>query len=96
METDGTYRNFNERDLTNVPSVRSLSSIFQENRVDFKEENKMATKGKILVLVSSGRGLPLKDGKVYTAMQTVLWRLPTSRKLRTITTSTSRRRHGTS
>ena len=25
----------------------------------------MATKGKILVLVSSGRGLPLKDGKVY-------------------------------
>ena len=26
----------------------------------------MATKGKILVLVSSGRGLPLKDGKVYT------------------------------
>src|SRR5580692_7830055 len=26
----------------------------------------MTTKGKILVLVSSGRGLPLKDGKVYT------------------------------
>jgi len=26
----------------------------------------MATKGKVLVLVSSGRGLPLKDGKVYT------------------------------
>jgi hypothetical protein len=25
----------------------------------------MAIKGKILVLVSSGRGLPLKDGKVY-------------------------------
>jgi len=25
----------------------------------------MATKGKILVLVSSGRGLPLKDGKIY-------------------------------
>ncbi len=25
----------------------------------------MATKGKVLVLVSSGRGLPLKDGKVY-------------------------------
>ena len=25
----------------------------------------MAAKGKILVLVSSGRGLPLKDGKVY-------------------------------
>jgi putative intracellular protease/amidase len=25
----------------------------------------MTTKGKILVLVSSGRGLPLKDGKVY-------------------------------
>src|SRR6202046_3749200 len=27
---------------------------------------KMATKGKILALISSGRGLPLKDGKVYT------------------------------
>jgi putative intracellular protease/amidase len=26
----------------------------------------MTTKGKVLVLVSSGRGLPLKDGKVYT------------------------------
>jgi len=27
----------------------------------------MTTKGKVLVLVSSGRGLPLKDGKVYKA-----------------------------
>jgi putative intracellular protease/amidase len=35
------------------------------NRLDFKEENKMTTKGKVLVLVSSGHGLPLKDGKVY-------------------------------
>ena len=26
----------------------------------------MTTKGKVLVLVSSGHGLPLKDGKVYT------------------------------
>ncbi len=26
----------------------------------------MTTKGKVLVLVSSGRGLPLKDGKVYS------------------------------
>ena len=26
----------------------------------------MATKGKILALISSGRGLPLKDGKVYS------------------------------
>jgi hypothetical protein len=25
----------------------------------------MKTKGKVLVLVSSGHGLPLKDGKVY-------------------------------
>src|SRR5271166_3522120 len=32
---------------------------------DFREENKMTTKGKVLVLVSSGHGLPLKDGKVY-------------------------------
>jgi putative intracellular protease/amidase len=30
-----------------------------------KGEIKMKTKGKVLVLVSSGRGLPLKDGKVY-------------------------------
>src|SRR6202161_1230502 len=45
-------------------SAPSLSSIFQE-RFDFKEENKMTTKGKVLVLVSSGHGLPLKDGKVY-------------------------------
>jgi hypothetical protein len=34
------------------------------NRFDFREENKMTTKGKVLVLVSSGHGLPLKDGKV--------------------------------
>jgi putative intracellular protease/amidase len=53
--TDGTLPNFNEWD---VPSVSSLSS-------DFREENKMTTKGKVLVLVSSGHGLPLKDGKVY-------------------------------
>src|ERR1700684_4512097 len=26
----------------------------------------MTTKGKVLVLVSSGRGLPLKNGKIYT------------------------------
>src|SRR6202021_204593 len=36
------------------------------NRLNFKKENKMTTKGKVLVLVSSGHGLPLKDGKVYT------------------------------
>src|ERR1700743_3992700 len=33
-------------------------------QIDFKEENKMTSKGKVLVLVSSGHGLPLKDGKV--------------------------------
>jgi hypothetical protein len=32
---------------------------------DFKEENEMTTKGKVLVLVSSGRGLPLKNGGCY-------------------------------
>jgi putative intracellular protease/amidase len=32
--------------------------------VDSEKEDRMA-KGKVLVLVSSGRGLPLKDGKVY-------------------------------
>ena len=50
----------------NVPFVASFSSMFQENKFNFEEENNMTTKGKILVLVSSGRGLPLKDGKVYT------------------------------
>jgi putative intracellular protease/amidase len=34
-------------------------------RIDFRKENDMATRGKILVLVSSGHGLPLKDGGVY-------------------------------
>src|SRR5580704_13974015 len=33
---------------------------------NFKKENKMKTEGKVLVLVSSGRGLPLQDGKVYS------------------------------
>jgi hypothetical protein len=33
--------------------------------IDSMKENKMAAKGKVLVLVSSGHGLPLKDGKVY-------------------------------
>jgi putative intracellular protease/amidase len=41
---------------------------FQENQRNFSsiaKGNKMAAKGKVLVLVSSGHGLPLKDGKVY-------------------------------
>jgi putative intracellular protease/amidase len=62
--TDRTYPNFNQRELASVP-VPSFSSIFQEKEFDFKEENKMTAKGKVLVLVSSGHGLPLKDGKVY-------------------------------
>src|ERR1700693_4456197 len=54
------------------PSLRTLEeaaddelSHIKEHRLDFKKENKMTTKGKVLVLVSSGHGLPLKDGKVY-------------------------------
>src|SRR6202790_4801824 len=39
--------------------------IFRRTEFDFKEENTMTTEGKVLVLVSSGHGLPLKDGKVY-------------------------------
>ena len=31
----------------------------------------MTIKGKVLVLVSSGRGLPLKDGKVYKGAATI-------------------------
>jgi putative intracellular protease/amidase len=34
--------------------------------LDLKKENKMKTKRKVLVLVSSGHGLPLQDGKVYS------------------------------
>src|ERR1700733_8306758 len=58
-----------------VPSVqqlgaRPISDLMHllaniGNRLNFKKENKMTTKGKVLVLVSSGHGLPLKDGKVY-------------------------------
>ena len=40
-------------------------SSSQETDSISREENKMTTKGKVLVLVSSGHGLPLKDGKVY-------------------------------
>src|SRR5579859_1829838 len=47
------------------PNV-SWPSRYQANRFDFTKENQMKTKGKVLVLVSSGRGLPLKDGKVYS------------------------------
>src|SRR3954471_23826233 len=35
-------------------------------QTQFHKENKMTTEGKVLVLVSSGHGLPLKDGKGYT------------------------------
>jgi putative intracellular protease/amidase len=44
-----------------VPLIRAT----QETEFDLKKENKMATKGKVLVLVSSGHGLPLKDGGCY-------------------------------
>ncbi|MFZ0319642.1 MAG: hypothetical protein WAL56_10995, partial [Candidatus Sulfotelmatobacter sp.] len=37
----------------------------EQRTFDFKKENKMTTKGKVLVLVSSGHGLPLKDGGCY-------------------------------
>jgi putative intracellular protease/amidase len=48
-----------------VVDVRLPAGISLSKRGDFTEENKMTTKGKVLVLVSSGHGLPLKDGKVY-------------------------------
>jgi hypothetical protein len=40
--------------------------LFRKNRIRFQDENKMTTKGKVLVLVSSGRNFSLKDGKVYS------------------------------
>jgi hypothetical protein len=40
-------------------------SVYSGKQTGFKKENNMAAKGKVLVLVSSGYGLPLKDGKVY-------------------------------
>src|ERR1700721_2576848 len=57
------------RELTPVFNDRSMSMSelrSQENGFDFKKENEMTTKGKVLVLVSSGHGLPLQDGKVYS------------------------------
>jgi hypothetical protein len=48
-----------------LEEVADNELIFRRTEFDFKEENKMTTKGKVLVLVSSGHGLPLKDGKVY-------------------------------
>src|SRR6202162_579468 len=57
------------RELTPVFNDRSMSMSelrSQENGFDFKKENKMKTKGKVLVLVSSGHGLPLQDGKLYS------------------------------
>jgi putative intracellular protease/amidase len=51
------------------PSSRKFSWSGQAeisgNRVDVREENTMTTTGKVLVLVSSGHGWPLKDGQVY-------------------------------
>src|SRR5579859_2747995 len=41
-------------------------SDFRKTELDLKRRMKMKTKGKILVLVSSGHGLPLQDGKVYS------------------------------
>src|SRR5579862_5133721 len=51
------------RGFANWAAVGKLR--FSGNRFDFREENNMTTKGKVLVLVSSGHGLSLKDGKVY-------------------------------
>src|SRR5580700_2809223 len=48
-----------------IRRVKERLSGSQENNSISKRRTKMATKGKVLVLVSSGRGLPLKDGKVY-------------------------------
>jgi hypothetical protein len=38
VATDGTFSYFNEWEFY-IPSVPSFSSIFQENRFDFKEKN---------------------------------------------------------
>src|SRR5579863_2737013 len=43
----------------------SVQARISGSRFDSREENEMTSKGKVLVLVSSGHGLPLKDGKVY-------------------------------
>src|SRR3984885_826673 len=40
--------------------------IFKKTDSLSKRRTTMTTKGRDLALVSSGRGLPLKDGKVYT------------------------------
>src|ERR1700726_4859995 len=43
------------------PRSAFVSSTNQSNK-----ESKMKTEGKVLVLVSSGHGLPLQDGKIYS------------------------------
>ena len=47
------------------PAEATEDESIRHGLMDFKKENKMTTIGKVLVLVSSGHGLPLKDGKVY-------------------------------
>ena len=42
-----------------------MKSKIVDDQID-KKEKKMKTEGKVLVLVSSGHGLPLQDGKVYS------------------------------
>ncbi len=44
----------------------ALHKLRSRETDSISEENEMPTKGKVLVLVSSGHGLPLKDGKIYT------------------------------
>jgi len=47
-------------------SMRNFMASSRETDSISKRRTTMTTKGKVLVLVSSGHGLPLKDGKVYT------------------------------
>jgi putative intracellular protease/amidase len=52
-----------------VLSSSVLDQVFSSSIKPIKQpnnENKMKTERKVLVLVSSGHGLPLKDGKIYS------------------------------
>src|SRR5262249_525794 len=53
--------------LLSWPDTRTDKSATCATRaaLTIRKESKMTTKGKVLVLVSSGNGLPLKDGKLY-------------------------------
>jgi putative intracellular protease/amidase len=59
-------RNLSNTVAIQVPLMKQWGAEARVLVPTSKRSTTMTTKGKVLVLVSSGHGLPLKDGKVYT------------------------------